>query len=381
VKTDYDVIVVGAGPAGTAAAYDLAAGGLSVLLLDRAAFPRTKPCAGGLTVKAYRALRYDVGPVVQRVCRHMVIARGLKRQRTLTVDVPLVFMTRRMELDHFCLNQTLQAGATFEMVKEIASVTAQRGYVEIGTDRMVLRSRFLIGADGANSRIRRCCAPFPEFVRGFAIEAQVPLRGAMDQHMTFDFGQAPWGYGWVFPKADHVNVGLYTCREAVRLTPQQLSAYCRERIGSAKPEKMAAHAIGLGGWGYVPNSNRIFLVGDAAGLADPLLGEGLHNAIRSGQAAAGAIIAAENGPSGSPIACYRNLLAPIRDDLLWASRTAHWFYRFPALGYAVLTSPPVRHRLVAGYAEGRRLSGIEILPLLRRLVRAMWWWTGNRYGL
>jgi geranylgeranyl reductase family protein len=381
VKTDYDVIVVGAGPAGTAAAYDLAAGGLSVLLLDRAAFPRAKPCAGGLTVKAYRALRYDVAPVVQRVCRHMVVARDLKRQRTLTVDVPLVFMTRRMELDHFCLNRTLQAGAAFEVVKEIASVTEQKGYVEIATGKTMLRSRFLIGADGANSRIRRWCAPFPAFLRGFAIEAQVPLRDAMEHQMTFDFGQVPWGYGWVFPKADHVNIGLYTCRPAVRLKTRRLSAYFGERIGPGTPEKVAAHAIGLGGWGYVPDSNRIFLVGDAAGLADPLLGEGLHNAIRSGQAAAGAIIAAENGLSGSPLASYRDLLAPIRDDLLWASRTARWFYRFPALGYAVLTSPPVRHRLVAGYAEGRRLSGIEMPPLLRRLVRAARWWTGNRHGL
>jgi flavin-dependent dehydrogenase len=144
---------------------------------------------------------------------------------------------------------------------------------------------------------------------------------------------------------------------------------------------MAAHAIGLGGWGYVPDSNRIFLVGDAAGLADPLLGEGLHNAIRSGQAAAGAIIGAETGLSGSPLARYRDLLAPIRADLLWSARSARWFYRFPALGYAVLTLPPVRDRLVAGYAEGRPLSGIEIPPPLRWLAGAVRRWAGNRSGL
>ncbi len=378
MKTDYDVIVVGAGPAGAAAAYDLAVGGRSALLLDRFAFPRPKPCAGGLTVKACRALRYDIDPVVQRVCRQMVIARGVKRHRTLAVDTPLVFMTRRKELDHFCLNRTLEAGVDFQVVKKIAFVTERKGYVEIGADGAVLRSRYLIGADGANSLIRRLCAPFPEFYKGFAIEARVAVTGAVRHTMTFDFGRVPWGYGWVFPKDGHVNVGLYTCRSGVRLKARQVAAYAREKTGAAGVEKMAAHPIGLGGWAYEPASNRIFLAGDAAGLADPLLGEGLHNAIRSGQAAAGAIMAAEAARSSPPATRYRELLAPIRADLLRAARAASWFYRFPALGYAILTLPSVRHRLTHGYADGSPLSAIDILPRLHRLVVALRRWTGNR---
>jgi flavin-dependent dehydrogenase len=308
----------------------------------------------------------------------MVVARSLKRPHSLTVDAPLVFMTRRMELDHFCLNRTLQAGAVFKVVKKLTSVTERRGYVEIEADRAVLRSRYLIGADGANSRIRRWCAPFPEFCRGFAMEARVPVSGARGYAMTFDFGAVPWGYGWVFPKDGHVNVGLYTCRSGVRLKARQVAAYAREKTGAAGVEKMAAHSIGLGGWAYEPASNRIFLAGDAAGLADPLLGEGLHNAIRSGQAAAGAIMAAEAARSSPPATRYRELLAPIRADLLRAARAASWFYRFPALGYAILTLPSVRHRLTHGYADGSPLSAIDILPRLHRLVVALRRWTGNR---
>ena len=86
---DCDVIIVGAGPAGCAAAYDLRQSGRSVLLLDRHEFPRTKACGGGLTVKTLRALRYSIRPVLHRVCQRMRVSFRFERERVLSARAPI----------------------------------------------------------------------------------------------------------------------------------------------------------------------------------------------------------------------------------------------------------------------------------------------------
>src|SRR6266542_3480373 len=116
---DHDVIIVGAGPAGCAAAYDLAASGISVLLLDRHHFPRVKACAGALTVKALAALRYPIDPVIKRVCRTMGLVNNGGESRVLRSRHALAVSTVRSGLDHFCLAITLEKGVAFEVVREI----------------------------------------------------------------------------------------------------------------------------------------------------------------------------------------------------------------------------------------------------------------------
>ncbi len=99
----------------------------------------------------------------------------------------------------------------------------------------------------------------------------------------------------MFPKGDHVNVGLYTSHETDAPTPADLRAYTHDRLGPDDLSNLAGQRVGLGGWSYRPRSERVFLVGDAAGLAEPILGEGIYYAIKSGQAAAEAIAAGLSG--------------------------------------------------------------------------------------
>lgn len=360
---DEDAIIVGAGPSGCAAAYDLACAGRSVLLLDHRAFPRVKPCGGGLTFKALRALRYPVWPVVRRVCARMRLSRNLSDPRALIGQRPFCAMTVRSEFDDFCLRRTLERGARFQRIGRLRSVSESDDRVTIETDAGSWSAPYVIGADGVNSRARalmasRPVAPGP----ALAIETDVVVDAGTMPEMTFDFGVVPRGYGWLFPRDDHVNVGLYTMDGQVALTRALLRDYVEARLPGARVEKLVGYRMGIGGARWRPSSDRVLLVGDAAGLVEPLMGEGLAHAIESGQAAAAAIERALRGDAPAR-QVYHELLRPIQRDLRSVARWAWVFHRWPRLGHEILTFPPIARGLLEGYARGLRF----------KTVRKRWW--------
>jgi geranylgeranyl reductase family protein len=351
---NYDVVVVGAGPAGCAAAYDLSAAGLSVLLVDQRDFPRVKACAGGITVKALRALRYSIAPVILEVCTTLVVGRSYESSRSLEGSDPICAMTIRSELDMYCLQQTIARGAHFRVAKKIGLVAEDELGVTITLDDEVQRAKFMIGADGVNSRVRHLLggeAP----VRGFALEACAARDPGTLPPMEFQFGVVDFGYGWLFPKGDHVNVGLYTNDPKVRISRAAVTEFARRKLGTEKLEGFVGHHLGLEGWRTRQPWNRIFLVGDAAGLVDPLMGEGIFNAIVSGQAAARAVV---DSKAAVPAArrLFQSYMAPVLRDLHSGYRSAVPFYRHLTWGLRFLAFAPTKLALMRGYALGMTFS-------------------------
>jgi len=352
----WDAIIVGAGPGGCAAAFDLARAGRKVLLLDRASFPRQKACAGGLTLKAVEALRYPIDPVVRERVDHIRVEKSGGQSVTLRRRDPYCFMTVRKELDDYCLRQTLAAGATFERIGAITAIEQEADAVSATVDGEKHRARFLIGADGVHSQVRKLTDRLSHwFWRAFALEATVVVPDGRREDLVFDFAPVREGYGWVFPKGDHVNVGLFSSAKEEKIDRSRLAEYINTRFSNATADEFIGQYAGFGAPQHQVPAGRVFLVGDAGGFVDPLTGEGIYFAIASGQAAAAAI---HDDLSGNVTAHlhFSRLTSGIRGDLAIATSAARWFYSNIDQGFRFLSLPMVRTLALHAFARGLNLA-------------------------
>jgi geranylgeranyl reductase family protein len=359
----WDAIVVGAGPAGCAAAYDLAVAGQSVLLVDKRDFPRDKACAGGLTIKAVKALRYSIEPVVRQVVRRVQLEGGSLSSSLKSRD-PICVMTVRSELDEYCLGKTIEVGACFRRIGALQQIVRSKNGVQLITAGETYRTRFLVGADGASGQVRRLCAAGPWFSQGFALEVKTAMpREEID--LTFDFASVPDGYAWIFPKGDHLNVGVYAPSSTTGLTRNLLLSYVKNRVKTDTLDQVIGQYLGIGASGceteYVQPEMRdcVLLVGDAGGFVDPLTGEGIYGALLSGQAAASAILSEARG-EGAAVEAFAASLSGYRQTLRFSLRAAAAFYADPARGFRAMRLPFVRRSLVKTYTHGLNIKSLSM---------------------
>ena len=169
--------------------------------------------------------------------------------------------------------------------------------------------------------------------------------------MHLDFGAVPDGYGWVFPKNGHLNVGLYSESQQQKITRSTLAEYIQKKLGTPKFYGVIGQYLGMGGGGNPHSHRRVLLVGDAAGLVDPLTGEGIYHAIVSGQAAARAVNS-ELTECGRAIETFQTELREVYLDLALSQRAARRFYGNLDWGYAALPSPLVLSAAVRSYLQG-----------------------------
>jgi geranylgeranyl reductase family protein len=373
-----DAIVVGAGPAGSMTAYYLAKAGLDVLLLDRARFPRDKPCGGGVTERAARLLPFAIDTVVEDVA--VGVNLRLRYGRTLARggDAPLVHLTQRRRLDHFLAQRAAEAGAEFcDGVK----VTAVREGIVVAGGREY-EGGVVIGADGVNGMSAKALSLGGNKHVGVALEGNLSyadLGGGDDYRgkLVLEFGVVPGGYGWVFPKEDHANFGVGGWGgEGTRLR-DHLRRLCQAHGAPfERLTQLRGYRLPLRSPRSTLASERALVVGDAGGLVDPVSGDGMFEGFLSARYAAEAVVELVAGRAES-LEPYSVRLAQRLATHLWAS----WgvkvaLDRFPRATFALASTPLVWNaveRIVRGdVADVSGIRGLARPPLkaVELLVRA-----------
>jgi len=289
----FDVLIVGAGPAGSSCARACAAAGLKTALIDRDTFPRSKPCGGAVSERALSHLDFTLpSEIVEQECFGAQIhyhGRSVK----VTKEHRIAVLVSRDKFDSFLLEKATEAGAQFFSDETCAAVTLHPDSVEVRTDASAYQSRYVIGADGVHSVVAQGIRPrFTREEVAVALVSRAPANngnsdGGLSGHLEMHFGIAPMGYGWVFPHRGYRSVGIMAMSSKSFRHQDALSAFSR---GLGIPLKdVCGHLIPRGGIKRRIQSGRILLAGDAAGFADPFHGEGISYAILSGKLAAKAV--------------------------------------------------------------------------------------------
>jgi geranylgeranyl reductase family protein len=292
----FDVLIVGAGPAGSASALHLARSGARVLLADKARFPRDKPCGGGLTGRALRHVPCDVTPVVERVVDRMVMRAGYRLAVDRTSPAPLISMTQRRRLDHHLAERAAAAGAEFRDGAAVSEIGLDGADATARVGGKLVRASYLVGADGANGVVAKSVGLGDGIVRGVALEGNVPWSALRQREYEsaawVELGVVPGGYGWVFPKGDHANLGVGGWMEEGPRLRGHLDRLARVHgVDPSRLTEVRGHRLPMRAPGAPAARDRVLLVGDAAGLVDPLSGDGIYEAFVSGRLAATAIAA------------------------------------------------------------------------------------------
>jgi geranylgeranyl reductase family protein len=369
----YDAIVVGAGPAGSLTAYRLASAGASVLLLDKARFPRDKPCGGGVTIRALEQLPFGIDPVVEGVVDRFELRLRHRRSFSRRAPAPLALMTQRRHLDAYLAERAVAAGAEFRDGVKVANVRQD------GVDGD--SARVVIGADGANGVTARSLGMRTDREHGVALEGNL-ANDAVDvgryaRRLVLEFGTVPGGYGWVFPKGDHVNFGVGGWEDEGPRLREHLARLCAAHgVDGARLTEVRGHRLPLRRQGSALAAGRVALVGDAAGLVDPLSGDGMYEAFLSANLAARhalELLAGERESFDAYAAELEQRLAPLV-RASWGAKLA--LDRFPRLTFTVARAPflwDLVVRLMRGeVAAPREATGPVKIPLrvLKRIAKA-----------
>lgn len=334
--SNFDVVIVGGGPSGSSAAITAAKTGLSVCLLDKSVFPRDKLCGGVVTPRSRVVFESVFGNVWRndlfRESSNIAFIAGDKTLAKLTNYLKLYF-TMRKDFDFYLLTLAEKEGAEIRQGVSVDSIDlSARMLTTSNGDKVSFKT--LIGCDGVNSVVAKHLfgQSFNSETIGFGLEVEVPITAEFGQSdlVEIDFAGPNWGYGWMFPKQESVTIGVGGIHRLNADMKDHLTRYLSRKKLDVSKLKVKGQYIPFGDYRKVPGRGSVLLCGDAAGIVDPITGEGIAYAMQSGHAAANAACKAiSNNLAESALSIYlpeyRKVIKDIARANLW-----RWFI-FPKL--------------------------------------------------
>jgi geranylgeranyl reductase family protein len=286
-----EVLIVGAGPAGSVLARELGQSGIDVVLCDKARFPRGKTCGGGLTLRTLALLPGDITPVVERFIFGIAFTRHLETFSLRRYPQPIMVTVRRENFDHFLVQEAVKAGVNFFEESNFVSLSPEGKAVHVKTSAGPCTAQYVVGADGAQGKVAGTLGLLPKRSHILAIHSEAPI--SLIPEWDSDLIHVDWGslkrsYAYVFPKKNILSMGA----GGAGIPAADMKNYQRAFLAT-RFQKEGLLPFGAAGF-LIPlrsqrcpiQQGRVLLVGDAAGLADPFTGEGIYSSVRSAQIAA-----------------------------------------------------------------------------------------------
>lgn len=292
---EFDVIVVGAGPAGAYTAYNLANANLDVLLLEKESLPRYKSCGGAISLKVAEVLTdIDFSSVIEDEVNKVVFSYDFRQPIEMEFFEPFTYTVMRSKFDNFLVEEAQKAGVKVIDNSKVVNLIRTGNKIKVKTNEKRFVGKFIVGADGVKSFVAEKLGLMTDLEYGIAFEKELKVSEcrlrAQRGSIYLDYGVISDGYGWVFPKANHLSVGVGTYAQGVSLKKKLATYLEEEELTDYEVLKAKGHLLPVGGQKQSLNSKQGLLVGDAAGLVDPLSGEGIFYALKSGELASQVII-------------------------------------------------------------------------------------------
>lgn len=364
----YDAIVVGLGPAGAIAAYELGRQGYRVLAVEREPLPKQKAFGGALSVRAANLIPFDLGDQIEQVIQGVRFSFRGSDPFIVESSEPIAYTVSRDRFDHFLASKAERAGAVILTETEVTGWSQGKDEITVRTELERWSCRYLILADGMGGLVHRVSGSGEEVWIG--VESEIPSpdpKRAGESLVQIDLGTAPSGFGWLLPKKDHQTIGIAGAERKVRSAGDLYGEFIENQgiLKEASGQQVHLYKQITLNQRVPLHEGNVLWVGDAAGLIDPFSGEGLYSAVLTGLVAA-EVISNNLLEQKEGLAPYTaRILAETTEEINAARRLSRLLHRWPETSYRFVEDHKWVPELYFEILQGRTRYD-HVWPIIRR---------------
>jgi geranylgeranyl reductase family protein len=343
----FDVAIIGSGPSGASTSFYLAKKGISTVIIEKETLPRYKTCGGGFVFRGRKNMPFDISEVIEREFFEVDTYFGTKLHFKSKRDKPVISMIMRDAFDHLIIKKAQELGVTLLENHKLTGLNLENGNIVLKTSQAEISAKFVIAADGVLSPTAKMAGwkeDTRKLIPALEYEVEVPKEDfeRLSKEVRFDIDAVPSGYAWSFPKKNHLSLGVLTTKRS-KINLKEYYAKYLKKLGITTIISESQHGFQIP---VAPRTdgffkNNVFLIGDAAGFADPITAEGISNAILSGKYVAEALIESELNAQKANQLYTEKLNIKLLPELHSGVVLAKYFY----------TKNPIRKLLLKKYGQ------------------------------